>query len=164
MNSRRKFDATPLRCGFGVKEDAQIEALHEMKNLINSMRFSNNVARETKLPFQKGILLGIQSMIGLYEDMKKKGVECILTARLNQDCVENCFSRMRALGNSHPGPADIMMKMKMLLIGSNVGNIIQTCAVEIEDNEPAEQDNFVSMRIVSKVKEFEKNNLTFDLF
>jgi hypothetical protein len=50
-----------------------------MRALVETMRFANNTAKTAKLPFQKGILLGINSLLGLFEDLQKQGVDYLLT-------------------------------------------------------------------------------------
>ena len=50
------------------------------------------------LPFQHGILCGIKSLRSLLDEIENEGWEYILTARLNQDVVENFFSQIRGLG------------------------------------------------------------------
>ena len=48
--------------------------------------------------------------------------------------MENLFSQLRFLGhNFHPSPVQAMGKMKMILIGTNPGNVIKNPSVENED-------------------------------
>lgn len=51
----------------------------------------------------------IRSLLGLFNDLRKYDVKYILTARLNQDCLENFFCLVRGLGhfNDHPTPVDV---------------------------------------------------------
>ena len=149
MNSCNKDSSSPCRSAFGVKLEKQTAALFEMKKAVEEMRFSNNVSKVTKIQFQKGILISISSMIGLYQQLQKQGVSYVLTRRLTQDCLENVFSKMRSLGNSHPGPADVLTKLKLLLVGVNAKNIVEKPVVEmIGDGE-----QFLTRKIAFSVNE-----------
>lgn len=146
MNSRSEFSSSPHRAGFGINLEIQTSALHDMKKEVSEMRFSNNPSKLTKLPFQKGILISIESMLELYKELSRQGLRFILTSKLNQDCLENVFSKMRSLGTSHPGPADILTKMKLLLIGANVQGIVENPAVELEE------ETMITRSIATKVQ------------
>ena len=54
-----------------------------------------------------------------------------MTARLNQDCLENLFSHLRYIGHtSHPSPVQAIQKLKMILVGSNPQYVIQKPSVQ----------------------------------
>lgn len=97
LNSRVKFTTKPLSCGYGVNLEEQEEALDEMDLLIQNMRFANNPESRTKKPFQKGILVSNKAIRALFQDLKGdlENFEYLLTARCNQDVLENFFSRLR---------------------------------------------------------------------
>ena len=92
------IDSVPHRCGFGLRLESQLEALHAIKKTVECLKFSAVVVKKSKLPFQKVILIGIKSLRSLYEDLAKRGITYILTSRLNQDCLENFFSTLRCIG------------------------------------------------------------------
>ena len=103
FNSRMQFDANNLKCGFGIhllEQKRELEKMVETTTKMRSMRHKN------LLPFQKGILIGIKSLFMLYDELSQShGVQYIRTVCLNQDILENFFSRIRAIGitDSHPG-------------------------------------------------------------
>ena len=68
MNSNREYADKPLRCGFGKHEEEQIKALEDMKDLVTKMRFCDAPKQETKKPFQKGILISINSTLSLWKE------------------------------------------------------------------------------------------------
>ena len=90
------------------------------------------------LPFQKGFLTSIRSLLGLLTDLTPLKVKYILTARLNQDCLENVFSRIRGLGHfyDHPLPAEVKFRIRLLLVGANVSDIplSNACPVVSDDD------------------------------
>lgn len=73
-----------------------------MEELISSMRVHR---KKFLLPFQKGILMSISSVRGLYEEIKNEGKNFLLTSHCNSDPTENLFSCIRTMGvsNDHPG-------------------------------------------------------------
>uniref|UniRef100_T1IQE0 Transposable element P transposase n=1 Tax=Strigamia maritima TaxID=126957 RepID=T1IQE0_STRMM len=62
---------------------------------------------------------------GVLQDVKALNGKYILTARLNQDCLENFFSRVRGIGQfyDHPLPADVRTRIRLLILGSSAGEI-----------------------------------------
>ena len=103
MNSRQQFDSNSLKCAFGVHYEEQKAALEKMCQAVSTMR---SMKHKNLLPFQKGILIGSNALIALFNDMKQNfNIQYIRTSGLNQDACENLFSRLRALGISddHPG-------------------------------------------------------------
>ena len=134
FNSSSKFAVTACKSGFGVNLDQQMQALSKMENQINLMKFGNRFkSSSTKKPFQQGILTGIDSLKKLLEKFQEIGLEYVLTRRLNQDSLENTFSRLRSFGTTHPGPADVITKLKLLLVGKQSKLVINT-AVELDPN------------------------------
>lgn len=95
-----------------------------MNEFITSMRVCE---RNKLLPFQKGISLCCQSLPGLFEHLKQMYViddhpiEYLLTSRLNQDVLENCFSFLRGMGgaNNHPNALDIRNRLRWYILGKH---------------------------------------------
>ena len=73
------------------------------------------------LPFQKGLLMCIRSLKGLFEDLQSSyGLHYLLTSRLTQDCLENFFSVVRGMGRqyNHPLPTDVTRRIRWLILGA----------------------------------------------
>ncbi|KAF0314365.1 Transposable element P transposase [Amphibalanus amphitrite] len=114
LNSRCVSDPKLERCGFGMSDAAraaQDAALSDMDHLASSARKAGTRRRpgstSALLPFQRGILRSSASLRGLYADLTSAypdQLRYILTARLNQDCLENTFSQLRSMcgPNTHP--------------------------------------------------------------
>jgi len=100
--------------------------------------------RKSQLPFQKGIIISSKSLLQLFETLShKRNVKFIMTSHLNQDCVENLFSQIRALGgsNSHPTSVDFIHRLKKLIVGRASDLVVETASVEMaksqcSDNPP----------------------------
>lgn len=123
FNSRSPFDVKEERRGFGITpevEGRQMRVLDDMEQMVQQARKVDPQGRErrTKLPCQQGIIRNIYSLRGLLTDVRAQGLRYVLTARLNQDLVENLFSRLRAIGgaNTHPCAAEAEMRLRQLLI------------------------------------------------
>ena len=103
------------------------------------------------LPFQKGFMMSIAALKGLYSQLQNHyGVKNILTARLNQDCLENLFSQIRGLGRryDHPTPTSVKHRFRLLLIARNsveLGN-----ANVQRDADDFETDEYVSVDFVNQ--------------
>jgi len=67
--------------------------------------------------------------------LKEEGLSFLLTAKLNQDALENVFSQIRALGgnNSHPNSVDTINRIRTLCLSKNVHAIVSdTTPIEID--------------------------------
>ena len=54
--------------------------------------------RKSQLPFQRGLIISSKSLLKLFEVLSQRyNIEFIMTSHLNQDCVENLFSRISRL-------------------------------------------------------------------
>ena len=86
-----------------------MKALRDMADLVSKMHFINKKGKAVKMPFQAGILVSIKSIFELYDELKKEGASYILTSRVNQDILENTFSKVRYMGgnNTHPTAANV---------------------------------------------------------
>ena len=108
VNSRLQFDKNKLSCAYGVHYEEQRLALEKMYQQTERMRVGKH---KNTIQFQKGILIGIKSLIMMFEQLREKyNIKYIRTICLNQDIGENTFSRLRALGatHNHPGICKII--------------------------------------------------------
>ena len=102
MNSRVENHPNNLLCGMGTGINSldQLKVLDKMEKFLNQLGVFNpdgNVKNE-KQPWHLGILCSIYSTRALYKELVAKGpFKYLLTARLNQDCIENFFSRIRGM-------------------------------------------------------------------
>ena len=90
------------------------------------------------LPFQRGIIISANSLINLFHDIKERYpiVDYIVTARLNQDPLENLFSCVRGLGGSftQPGPVEFMNRFRLLLLSKECEVVVNRPAVAMNEN------------------------------
>ncbi len=156
FNSRVRSDSTkPYSCGYGVAIDKQLERLHTFHEEIQSCRFGS---RRSLLPFQHGFAINIVSLKGLHRDISSKTkAKYILTPRLNQDCLESFFSKLRGIGHyyDHPVASEVRNRMRLLLIGANPAavSVSPSCLVNECD---ATSTTMLSQNVFTGVADFKK--------
>jgi hypothetical protein len=127
LNSRTKYFANKeWKCGLGLYED-QWNILNKMTRHMAGARFGGTKSLK---PFQKGIIMTNISVKRLFDDLRNmpelSARTCQnLTAGLNQDYIENFFSRIRGLGGfyDHPLPSSFKTRLRILLIASKSQDI-----------------------------------------
>ena len=100
MNSRVEKHPNPLLCGMGEGLFAvdQMKVLADMEKFLDDFSVFSNDGKllQSKQPWQIGMQCSIKSTRALYDELVKNGpFRYLLTSRLNQDCLENFFSRIR---------------------------------------------------------------------
>lgn len=129
----------------------QNEILEKMKIIVKDMR---KIGSNTLLPFQKGILISIESLKNLFLDLNKDfGVKYVLTYNLNQDPLEGLFSVMRAIGGLHDHPSALQFKYRLrnYLMGRNDEIISDSANVE-QDNITSDQPSTSTSTILDEVQ------------
>lgn len=102
LNSERLYDKNPFRCGISDKNVQVLEILYKGKNIFNSI--TKIAGRESRPPCFDGMVQTISGILGLFEEGEKD--KCfILTKRLNQDFLENFFSKIRQHGGWNLNPS-----------------------------------------------------------
>ncbi|GBL59146.1 hypothetical protein AVEN_255902-1 [Araneus ventricosus] len=125
-----------LARGYGYDLTNQKIIIDKLKNCIGNLIICKTFKKTKKdtvvkrkeksyFPFQKGFLMTIASLYGLYEDLKPLNVKFILTSKLNQDCLENFFSQIRGIAHfyDHPLPSEVKHRIRLILLGKNVDDI-----------------------------------------
>ena len=100
MNSRTKHHQNKLSCALGgPNTDDQLDVLDKMLEFLNNFRVLHSTTgkiRIARMPWEHGMICSINATKGLYQDLVVNGpFEFLMTAKLNQDCLENLFSRIR---------------------------------------------------------------------
>ena len=82
----------------GPDPHKQFEVLDKMEDFLKNFDVFNEDGslKEGKQPWQYGIACSIKATRKLHKELVKCGnFSFLLTSRLNQDCLENFFSRLR---------------------------------------------------------------------
>ncbi|KFM75205.1 Transposable element P transposase, partial [Stegodyphus mimosarum] len=148
LNARKPVTDTVLACAYGIHEVIQERTLKKFYELCDNMRVGKT---KHLLPFQKGFMMSIRSLLGLFSDMKQFGVKYLLTSKLNQDCLENLFSRIRGLGHfyDHPLPVDVKYRMRLLLLTHNDCQISLSNTSSVAPDE--EEDAFITSHFFGNI-------------
>ena len=94
------FLGAPLSCALGNRNvvQRQFEVLRNMENFLDNFMVNGKSPDAKELPWIQGIRISIKSTRALYIELVKKGpLDFIKTKSLNQDCLENLFSRIRGM-------------------------------------------------------------------
>ena len=158
LNSRVKFSKNKLNCGFGVHFEEQSAVLHKMIQTAETMKCDSKMK---SVPFQRGIVISSKSLLSLFDELKtKRGVEFILTSHLNQDCLENFFSRVRAIGVTyvHPTSVEFVHRIRNLIVGKASEIFVATASVEmmteIDDCQSLNgQSGFLSQKLTETIED-----------
>ena len=139
-NSSGRFNQNLLKNPLGTMHiEEQMHVLNKMEKFLHEFKVNGNHKNQY---WVKGILANIHSTRALHRDLVTNGpFSYIITRRLNQDFLENFFSRLRAIGgdNCHPGPYTMLRRVRTLLIGKQADIIVQRSSVAIEEITAPEQ-------------------------
>ena len=124
FNSKLKFGYTSGQEPYGKKLSDQNKILDEVTSLIKKMKIGNH---NKLIPFQRGIIMNNKSLKLLLPYLQKTiasepfKIQYLLTNRLNQDCLENLFSYLRAMGltNDHPTALNLRYLLKWYILGKH---------------------------------------------
>ena len=138
-NSNGRFNQNIYKNPLGTRHiEEQMHVLNKMEKFLHEFKVNS----KTSQFWVKGILANIHSTRALHRDLVTNGpFDYIICRRLNQDFLENFFSRLRAIGgdNCHPGPYTMLRRVRTLLIGKQADIIVQRSSVAIEDITAPEQ-------------------------
>ncbi len=155
FNSRLQQGVKQLDWGFGMKMDSQVSVLHRAKKMITELRA---IGKKSLLPWQKGWLMDIEALLHVFKNLQEKySAKFLLTARLNQDCLENFFSQIRYTSGSpdaRPGPVDFKQRFRNLVLGSSASIIVHSAPVFFENEENPE------ILSVSLLKDLHEKNIS----
>lgn len=102
---------------FGVDLEKQKKKLKEFKVFLKELR---KIGRNSELPFQRGMLVNISAIQGLFAYLQSKdsSIKYILTRRINQDDVERLFGIIRMMGHGAncPTRTDFLNRLKGLML------------------------------------------------
>jgi hypothetical protein len=148
-NSRNPREVLPSKKPFGLDFGAQSLILDRMEHAIIRLRVGHTTAL---YPFQRGMLISIHSLRGVFANVSGSAmrISYILTHRLIQDYIENCFSIMRKMGgyNDNPSPVDAKHRLKLVMLSWGA-NCSRDGPVEMEDS----TESFLTGRMIRGMME-----------
>lgn len=104
-------DTRPLSKAYGLSLHEQNQVLNTMSDMVS--KFFPSRSGSTLLPFQRGIIQNNNALPLLLNHLQEKyNMPYLLTSKLNQDCLENFFSAIRAKGGLHDHPSALEFKYR----------------------------------------------------
>ncbi|CAL8083730.1 unnamed protein product [Orchesella dallaii] len=147
FNSRHPND--PIRKPFGMDLENQTAILDRMSDEIRHLRKGD---KRAMLPFQRGILISINSLKALFNDLSTGPLKMryTITRAYNQDKLENCFGMIRAVGRYHdcPNAYEAQCRLKTVMLGWNYRENTRSVSANIEDSAPT---TFLSSLLLSSL-------------
>ena len=139
FNSKVPFNYKIGKEPYGKNLTHQNSILERVTKFMKKVKIGNH---KTLLPFQKGFILNNMSIQQMLSYLKKTFntddfvIEYILTTRLNQDCLENLFSYLRAMGlmYDHPSPLSLRYRLKWYILGKHSEVILSPDSKNVEDD------------------------------
>lgn len=137
---------SPYGCTFHLKK--QTELLKKVKETFSSLRCGKKPGLQI---FQKAIIRATEALPKLYDIVNKLcNVKYILTYKLNQDCLENLFGRLRTKGGlyDHPSPLVTLYRLRDVILSTDVGNVSKNSNTLADD----ENEMFFLATLLQKAK------------
>lgn len=104
MNSKERKSPKPLACAASARTNHE-KFWRDMCEWVQSWKFLNRDGTDSSAkPSQRGLIITLKAVLGVFEFFKSEGIPFLLTNRLNQDCLENTFSSVRRRGGFRDNP------------------------------------------------------------
>ncbi|CAI6351142.1 unnamed protein product [Macrosiphum euphorbiae] len=113
LNSQSLYCSNPYKCAISEERPLIRLQLEEAKRWCSQLKKCKGHGRPYTFD---GLEWTINAILGVYEEQKKIGFHYLLTARLNQDAIENSFSVFRQKGgyNNNPTARAFRITFKMM--------------------------------------------------
>jgi hypothetical protein len=139
LDSRGRFHKLKrVKCGYEVHLSEQTLALEKFSTTVKTMTVL--CPKKSRMSFQKGVQIGSKSLTEIYPYLQSEyGIDYLLASRFNQDCLENTFSRMRAMGvfQTQFNALAFKHRLRCIIFGACENLAVATAAVLCtEDSDP----------------------------
>ncbi|KAL4135438.1 hypothetical protein QTP88_007047 [Uroleucon formosanum] len=166
LNSRSLYSSNPYMCAISKERPKQLEFFENAKTWCQSLKKCSGHSRPYSFD---GLEWTINAVINIYEGQSKLGFEYLLTARLNQDVIENTFSVFRQRGgyNTNPTAKAFRITFKML---SNMQlmkpSVLSNCEADDDRNIMFEFDTNTIIKPTDSIvnEEDEQSDSSFSSF
>lgn len=107
LNSKTLYGRSNLHSALSTKNNTAEEFLEDMVAWCDKLKVLTSKSKIKTVPCFWGLKMSLTSVLQLWKDLKEEKTSFLLTARLNQDPIENEFSVIRQRGgwNLEPTPA-----------------------------------------------------------
>ncbi|KAL4083888.1 hypothetical protein QTP88_029204 [Uroleucon formosanum] len=164
--TKEKPCSNPYMCAISKERPKQLEFLENAKTWCQSLKKCSGHSRPYSF---NGLEWTINAVINIYEEQSKLGFKYLLTARLNQDVIENTFSVFRQRGgyNTNPTAKAFRITFKML---SNMQlmkpSVLSNCEADDDRNIIFEFDTNTIIKSTDSIvnEEDEQSDSSFSSF
>ena len=154
FNASKEFHRNnPYGNAYGGKDTkAQDDFIQYFKEEIRNLRArwgeDKKRMKTSAQPWQDGMIMCLNALKPMYEDLKNQyegQIDYILTYRLNQDCLEQCFSILRAMGGNYSqfGALEGMRRLRNFILGAG-GSL----SIEQANIKPTEVSEFTVESVI----------------
>lgn len=158
VNVSQKHDNNEFNSPFGLFSYKQNKLLNKVYNTINSMRCKGRKYTNLQI-FQKGILMHINGLKQLLQISEENGLDCLLTANINKDPLENVLQQLSSIDDQ--SSLNAVNKLKMIILGivhdeSNTidnnheeymfSQTFKSLNLSLNDEDNAKENNEVTMK------------------
>ena len=154
FNASKEFHRNnPYGNAYGGKDtEAQDDFIQYFKEEITNLRArwgeDKKRVKTSRQPWQDGMIMCLNALKPMYEDLKNQyegQIDYILTYRLNQDCLEQCFSILRAMGGNYSqfGALEGMRRLRNFILGAG-GSL----SIEQANIKPTEVSEFTVESVI----------------
>lgn len=141
LNSQSLYCSNPYKCAISEERQLICLQLEDAKHWSSNLKKCKGHSRPYTFD---GLEWTINAVLGLYKEQKSFGFDYLLTARLNQDAIENTFSVFRQKGGYNTNPTTrtfritfkLMTKMQLMK-----PSIVSNCEADNDHNVLANNSN-----------------------
>lgn len=104
LDARTIRDSNPLKRGLSIFKEQPAQALRDAIEYFSNLEILENGKTRSNIYCVGGFQWTIKAILLLWDDLQNSNWTYLLTSRLNQDPLENCFSVLRSRGGYNPQP------------------------------------------------------------
>ncbi|KAB0803465.1 hypothetical protein PPYR_00435 [Photinus pyralis] len=141
LNSRQLFDVNPFKRAL-CDDSGGFVIMNEALAIMEKIQKVDKRGRLRIVPCFSGLKLTIQGVKMIYQDQKDKGYPFLLTARLNQDILENQFSIYRQRGGYNRNPT--VRTFQAAFKANTIWNLLKPPKTSNYEADPEGDENLLS--------------------
>ena len=153
FNSKTEIHpSNSLGNAYGLNLEEQDTVLDRFYDTIDNLRavWDNEQGyKPARQPWQDGMLQCINALRPLFKELKRDyaDINCLFTYKINQDCLEQCFSIIRAMGYMYRdfGALEFIRRLRNYILGAG-GDV----TIEAANVEPTEKNDFKIESLIDK--------------
>ena len=131
------------------EQDAVLDRFYDTINNLRAVWDNKKGCKTSHQPWQLGMLQCINALRPLYQELKRDyaDINCLFTYKINQDCLEQCFSIIRGMGHMYRefGALEFIRRIRNYILGAG-GDV----TIEAANVEATEKNDFKIESLIDK--------------